>query len=427
LPEIESAGRAKHTLDVLIWLEQLDVKHISILGEVCILKEYLGSLIPYVCDIRFLVPETFDTTAINLARFNIPFSAVPVAPVTDGERRALGADAPAGLLQASATAISCDCDLILIQEENWFPYWYELDKYNLLAVDGDVLKRQCEIFVRGHDLPWAFVDMVWNYPWTTFYMMVEFPTFKAGLAFLEACQKKNIGQDAFETGRMLVYNRFPNLCFTRDRLLFYEMQRRAAKRLGWTRQNFQFEVGYSLEYYYLLIFGGLDSVAVLVNYALKLGVKLTRVAAQSQVFLEALSRNAPEIHAAFVDPQFSDFLERVASLRHLAAHRGSIMPGQLYEKPDVEPTLEELDRDIREQGIDTRIEMFPPGPLRDWARDCERYRMRLEKSKKILDEVLPVKIKGKYGFIHPMSDTEWNFYKCHNFMAKVLEARLNRL
>jgi hypothetical protein len=205
------------------------------------------------------------------------------------------------------------------------------------------------------------------------------------------------------------------------------MQRKAAKRGHWTRQNYMFEVGYNLEFYYLLIFGGLDSIAVLLNYALNLGVKLRRVAAQSHVFLEALSRTAPEIHASFVDPEFSDFLGRVASLRHLASHRGSIMPGQVYEKPDVEFTNEELDEEIRKAGRDSRIDMFPPGPLRDWARQSERYRMRLEKTKKLLDEVLLVEIKGKYGFIHPMADIEWNFNKFHTFLDKVLEACRLRL
>lgn len=422
LPEVEGTGRKKASLDVLACLSPPSAREISDLDEVCILMQHLRSLGQYVCEIRLHVPDNCDATRLALRQFGIPTSRVPVAKVTENERKVIGNDAPPALLEASATALHHDFDLILTHDQDWFPFWHELDKYNLLAVDSGTLKRQCEIFVRGHDVPWSFADMTWNHPWTTFYMMAERTTFSSGLRFLDTCQRKKVDQDTSETARMLVYNRLPSLCFTRDRLLFFELQRRAAKRRGWARQNFQFEIGYHLEFYYLLIFGGLDSLAVLVNYALKLGVKLRRVSAQSPIFLQALSRIAPEIHAAFTDPAFSGFLGRVSSLRHQAAHRGSIMPGPVYEKFDVEPTSEELDKEIREQGLDRRIEIFPPGPLRDWAREHERFRMRLSKSKKLLDEVLLVEINGKYGFIHPMSDIEWNFDKFHNFANKVLDA-----
>src|ERR1700693_266223 len=135
LPEVESSGQTKHILDVLVWLPQLTAKDLTALGDVCILREYLGSLVPLGCDIRFHVPLTFSATASVLANFGIPFSSVHVAAVTGAERAAFKDDAPPGLLESSATAISCDCDLMLIREPNWFAYWHELDKYNLLAVD----------------------------------------------------------------------------------------------------------------------------------------------------------------------------------------------------------------------------------------------------------------------------------------------------
>jgi hypothetical protein len=332
LAEVESTGQAKRSLDVLVWLPQLTARDLTALGDVCILKDYLASLVPRVCDVLFHVPSTFSATASALAHFGVPFLSVQVAAVTSAERAAFKDDASSGLLETSATAISRDCDLILIREPDWFAYWRELDEYNLLAVDCDILKRQCELFVRGHDLPWSFTDMTWHYPWTSFYMMAEHPTFQAGLRFLEIGQKKKLDRESMETARMLVYNRLPNLCFTRDRLLFYELQRRAAKRAKWTRQKYLFEMGYYLEFYYL-----------------------------------------------------------------------------------------------RRCGLERKIEVFPPGPVRDWARGMERFKMRLEKSKKVLEDVLFVQIKGKAGFIHPMSDIEWNFGKFHSFMSKVLEACLNRL
>ncbi len=414
-------------MDVLVWLPQPDREHFRVLNEICILKEYLSSITPAICDIRLHVPRALPHIAQALDFFAVPFDFIDDVPPQESVPLVLGKDAPVGLLDAAATAISSDCDLIWIHENSWFPYWHELESLNLLAVSSHILELQCEIFVRGHDIPWTFVDMAWNRPWTTFYFMAENETFTVGLRFLDKCHKKNLSAETSETGRMLIYNRLSNLCFTRDRLLFYDLERRAASRAKWTRQRFAFEVGYFLEFYYLLIFGGLDSIAVLLNAALDLGIKLRKVAAQSQAFLNALKTKAPEIHMAFVDPEFSKFLDRIAYLRHLAAHRGSIMPGPVYQKPVVEPTPEELDKDISEEDLDATINLSPKGPLREQVRGLYRYKMKIDRSKKILDDAILIEAKGKYGFIRPMADIEWNFNKFHSFMVRVLEACEKRI
>ena len=205
LPEVEGTGRKKASLDVLACLSRPSAREISNLDEVCILMQHVRSFGQYVCDIRLHVPDNCDATSLALTQFGIPASRVPVAKVTENERKVLGNDAPPALLEASATALYHDCDLILTQDQGWFPFWHELDKYNLLAVDSGTLKRQCEIFVRGHDVPWSFADMAWNHPWTTFYMMAERTTFSSGLRFLDTCQRKKVDQDTSETARMLVY------------------------------------------------------------------------------------------------------------------------------------------------------------------------------------------------------------------------------
>ena len=66
----------------------------------------------------------------------------------------------------------------------------------------------------------------------SFYTLSERNTFQDAFRFLEVCHKKQIDAGARETARMLVHNRLPNLCFTRDRLLFYDLQQAAAAKGG---------------------------------------------------------------------------------------------------------------------------------------------------------------------------------------------------
>ena len=89
--------------------------------------------------------------------------------------------------------------------------------------------------------------------------MTEQRTFSVGMDFLYVAHKNNLNAEAQETGRSLVHNRLPNICFTRDRLLFYEIQKMAARRAKWKRQEFAFEIGYYLNFYYPSFTAGLTA------------------------------------------------------------------------------------------------------------------------------------------------------------------------
>lgn len=199
--------------------------------------------------------------------------------------------------------------------------------------------------MRGHDLPWAFAYKVWFEPWIAFYPLSEEGAFAPGLRFLKLCQERAANSNSLEVGKIggsLIYNRLNQLCFTRDRLL---------------------------NFYYLLLHGAFAHAAVLVNGLLNLGVDAKRVSARNPEFLKLLNARAPGLYAVFLNPTHTAFINRVATVRHVAAHRGVITPTKLLQKPDVEPTLGELDEDIQEAGLDWILTTFPPSPARDQFRE----------------------------------------------------------
>lgn len=244
---------------------------------------------------------------------------------------------------------------------------------------------------------------------------------------MDACHKKGVDGQVQEIGRSLVYNRVPNILFTRDRLLFYEMQQAAAKRAKWQRQKFQFEAGYHLNFYYILLYGAFDHLAVMLNGLLGLGLAVRDVTATGKVFLTELKKIAPELHATFTDNKTVDFIERIASLRHSSAHRSQIMPGPVYEKPDHEPTAAELDEEIRAKGLDKELQYFPAGPVRDAIRESIRFKLKISKYKMLIEDAVYVETKNFKGFINPMIDTEWNFSKFYAFFTEVLSAATKRI
>jgi hypothetical protein len=166
---------------------------------------------------------------------------------------------------------------------------------------------------------------------------------------------------------------------------------------------------------------------VLLNGALNLGLDERNVGARSNPFLALLKEKAPELHSLFADPNTETFIERIASLRHLSAHRGQIAPAPVYERPDREPTIEELDEEIKAKGLDELLRFVPEGPVRESFREQIRFNVRLSKYKLVLEDMVILDGKKERGLINPLADTEYNFSKFYRFFEKVLNECSKRL
>lgn len=129
----------------------------------------------------------------------------------------------------------------------------------------------------------------------------------------------------------------------------------------------------------------------------------------------------------FTEPEIQEFIERIATLRHLSAHRGQIAPAQVYEKPDNEPTIEELDAEINEKGLDDDLGFLPEGPISESFREQIPFTVKLSKYKLVLEDVVLVDGKKVKGFINPLADTEFNISKFLRFLERVLNAAAKRL
>jgi hypothetical protein len=171
----------------------------------------------------------------------------------------------------------------------------------------------------------------------------------------------------------------------------------------------------------MLIYGAFDHAALFVSELLELGLPAKQVGATYKSFLDALQKKSAVLFAIFTDAKSREFMERIAYLRHFAAHRGTLMPSIVVEKLDKEPTDEELDADIREAGLDYILEGSPPGNMRETFRTMLRTNARMARYEKgkVLEGVVLVEIAGQYGFIHPHLDTTWNFSRITAFLNAV--------
>lgn len=418
--EIGSTGRPKKFLDVVLWGTDWGEHNDRDLDEIELLREYLRGMRPGSCDIRVLVPAAHDRTIALLRNLRVRFSVIEEKPATSVTLKKIS---ETELANGAETALACDADVLVVTNRDWFPYVEDLEDLGLFLTDTGFLKNYSEIFVRGHDVPWAFTRKIWNLSWNAFYHMTEQRTLNNGLQFLYEIQKKQVNADARETGRSLVNNRLPNICFTRDRLRFYEIQKLTARRGKWKRQQFAFEISYYLNFYYPLIYGGFDQVALLVNHCLQLGLAEKDVGATYKGFLQALEAKNAQLHGIFVDANVVAFMKRIGALRHYASHRGSVAPGKVLKAPEKELSDDEADAMIAEAGMDDLLRYIPEGEMRAAFRESLRYKFRVEHYERegtLLEDVVLVKIDDQHSFIRPAMDTEWNFQNFLSFMDRVL-------
>lgn len=422
-PQIESTGQQSQTFTILLWGRDWSRQEVNDLLDVETLQAYLSSLTKPSCSVRVCVPDDQAWTRELAARLGLDCEAVnPQNPAEQTGRIFPNA----GLAGAVETSLACNADVLVSNERVWFPYIEECEKLGFLISDTSFVKRLLEWFVRGHDVPWSFSQQIWDLTWTGFYAMTEQETFHPGFEFLEVAQQKNAPASAQEVGRTLIHNRLPNICFTRDRLLFWEVQQRVAKRKRWRRQEFTFETAYFLNFYYMLLYGGFDHLSLVVNEALQLGLPERRVGATYEAFLERLALSEKAIHDLFTAPTLTEFIARIGALRNYAAHRGSIMPTKVVNRPDREPTAEELDRKIDEQEVQFGP-LLPllPGQMGNRLRTMMRQNLLMayyEEQGEVVDGLVHLKLNGNDCFIHPLNDTMWNFSNYLKFTNAVLVA-----
>jgi len=137
------------------------------------LREYLGTIHPQAITINLWLPNSFTRIHTLLNAYAITTSPTAVAVADEVMKQACGEQAPAHICEAAATALFCDADIVVTENSGWYPFYEEFERLGILLGSPQVMLRQSEIFVRGHDEPWVFADPMFDAPWGTFYFFAK--------------------------------------------------------------------------------------------------------------------------------------------------------------------------------------------------------------------------------------------------------------
>lgn len=433
-PEIESSSLVYRELRVLIDPRAVTPETTSHLLDLDVLRTYVQGLPGPPCRISLLVPAQRENEFIaeyelirRLGGEVLPFASILLPEAV----KALGATGERypDLGGLASTALGGDADIVVTVPLPGDVNHEQISQKLHVSFEGWAMaKKSCEVFVRGHEVPWSFRCPAWGYPWTPFYSVAE-PDLQLQELHYRAAGA-GLNPETLEDLRSLAYNRHANLCYARDKLLFYVQQRRTAKRKKLTRQNFHFEAGHYLNHYYVLLWAGLDQACWIVNDIFELGLTKKdwrKVGALNSKFLNVLRESAPLILEIYENPDFVRWAKMLRSARHYVAHKGIAMPASLFVRPETEPTDEELDREIERSDEWRTVESILPCEVLEASRPGLRFEARLRRYQEIQEPVFQIEIEGEEYFIFPLKNTEWDFGNFFDFVHKIVTVALQTL
>lgn len=438
IPETESSCLVRRELRILLDPRTITEETRPALIHLDILRQYLASLPGLPCSVSLLAPApgdpAFEAQHELICRYggqHLRYATIVIPEVATalGE---IGTRHPDFLALAS-TAVACDADMVVTTSPGEGVCFDDEFCRRLFIVFGDVREalRLSEVFVRGHEVPWSFRLPMWNCPWTPFYSMIEPAT--AVVLLLDKARARGMDPRILEILRSLAYNRPLALCYTRDKLHFYVLQRRAALRQKLTRQMFGFELGYYLNHYYLLLWAGLDQLCRVVNAVFDLGLttkQMRRAGPLNAEFVKVLRQKAPGVAAAYENPEFIHWARILRGARHWVAHEGLAMPTTLFLREGDEPTEEELDREVEASDEWHKLratEWLVPGVLETF-RPMLRHQARLRHLRAMPEPVLRVEVEdGEEGLTYPLLNIQWDFDNFLRFANRIAELAMARL
>ena len=330
----------------------------------------------------------------------------------------------------ASAALANDCDVVLSASLAARPeIAHAFQKLEMELVDEQGARTAVEIFMRGHEIPWGFGLHMWQWPWVGFYPNVE-----SGIRLMDRLRGKaaEVGASHYllEYMRSLGFSRWSALAYTRDKLLFFALQRRAAKRNQVDLQDFSFELSYYLSHYYFLLWGGLEQVCWIANESCGLGFtakERMQVGVGRKDFLRRLEARAPEVATEFDSPDFLEWLRRLKLVRHHSSHQGFPMLAPLFAVPAIVPTQDEIDREIETwpEWLEMK-DTFEPGMLEAF-RPVLRNRW-IERNYQLLsDAALGIPDGSQFSAVSPLQHITGDFKIFQEFTLRVVELCVARL
>jgi hypothetical protein len=288
-----------------------------------------------------------------------------------------------------------------------------IKKYNISILQREPMQKLLMAFLQGFFNYYKF-DLLYGVPGPDLAHAMSDPLHRKLHALENKVRMSPLGNDAKERIRSFVHNRYIDILITVERITFYKIQQQISDIEQGVLENkdpqFHGSVRYYLNYYFLLLWGYVDHMCLIINDLFQFGFDEETNQGRSSIgfkdtkskkdYLSRLKVVDESFYDFVVSKEFQEWLDILGQLRHRNAHREMISPSPLLHPTEAS--------DIGDAAIDDIIYKDRPPLEGELARipaivesrkAMDRHKYRVSKMEKIFDHVAIV----KGGFLDPVA------------------------
>jgi hypothetical protein len=321
-------------------------------------------------------------------------------------------DQQASALLSSSLELKADCVITSNQaliDLRYLIYHY----YAIRIIPLEEFHDFVEVCARGFSIYWSATSYTRSLTPDVYYQF-DHPNGKKLSDYYNSQSVKIKDADLRENLRSLSLNRYSFILLTRDLIRFYEIQNDFFTRAG-DMMRFGTIVGYYVTNYYLYAWGLLDQLTTILNASLGLGMNEKRCGITNDEFWKRVKDK--ELLSFKKDNE--DWIERMAYIRHLAAHRTIMIPTEiLTHTNESKKSDEELKKELRKDRP-YYYSMLYADVFEKTAIDL----LRIKKMRKFFRRAIIIKNKGdgKSYFYDPVLSVDYELAIMNKFIDKFLE------
>ncbi|MBU2468336.1 MAG: hypothetical protein KKC78_06795, partial [Proteobacteria bacterium] len=225
--------------------------------------------------------------------------------------------------------------------------------------------------------------------------------------------KKFKDDELREMIRSALLNRYSFVAYSRDMVLYGQVQKDASYRRGVEDGHSMF-LNYHLTNFYLMLWGMLEHLTLIVNNIKEFDLKTKQCGIMSKKFWGKLKEINPKLVNLY-DVKYGEWVGSMADMRHAAAHRTLCLPASCYEETnESKKTDQEIVDILKREGV----EVEPTGSQKadDYMWSMRIYEWRLSKMKKIAPSLAFVRKSSGSYFRDPVSSVDYDFLRMNAVM-----------
>lgn len=328
-----------------------------------------------------------------------------------------------------ALSKSLQADGVITSSKLLIDAQYEIYNYECIrVVPLNEFADLIEVCAHGHSFFWSASNHNLPFNVDVFYVLAHWKNSRLANWFNN--NRARIDNDELNDQlRSALLNRYPFILYSRDMVIFYQLQTDHYDRRN-SINRFGTPLGYYVNAFYLFLWGMLEQLTLIAKCTYDLKIDERDCGIKNSTFRKALKEKCFPLENFLSKPSVHEWIDAMADMRHTAAHKIIPMPTDVLthteesRKSDEEifAIIKEDDPDSLMLGLSIPPEILSP-ELSKWVQQQAIFKWRLDKMKVLLSHT--VLLKGKRGdyFRSPVGSIDYDLI----MLAAIMDAFVVKL